>query len=113
LPVLTELVEVCQEQHDRYVCLRPRPLNDLLNDLGSDRDTTFRNILMVVQQLDSIGVAKSGGAAGMGFAGFNARPTYWGMVRVTRQVDTEWQAIIRELLESWETTNSEFKQELN
>ena len=41
------------------------------------------------------------------------RVTYAGLVRATQAEQTEWQALVEQLLPEWETTNVEFKRELS
>ncbi len=40
-------------------------------------------------------------------------PTYLGIVRITRKVETEFVSLVRDLVREWETTNVDFKRELN
>lgn len=40
-------------------------------------------------------------------------PTYAGIVRVTREAESQWSKTVQELVEEWETTNVDFKRELN
>ena len=41
------------------------------------------------------------------------QPTYVGVVRATRQAETELSRLVRDLVEDWETTNVDFKRELS
>ncbi|MCH8063571.1 MAG: hypothetical protein IH861_13835 [Chloroflexi bacterium] len=41
------------------------------------------------------------------------QPTYVGVVRATRQAETELGRLVRELVEDWETTNVDFKRDLS
>jgi hypothetical protein len=110
LELLTKLAQIGQESHETYVSLRDCLIVDIGAELGdgwnSDRGT---RVYHIAQELKKMGLARTGG----GMGALTARPTYRGIVRATRQVDTEWQSIIRRLLPDWETTNVEFKQELN
>jgi hypothetical protein len=110
LEVLTKLAEMCPEDYGTHVVLRERLLTDIGAELG-DRwaDEQGTAVYRVVQELKGIGLAKMGG----GIGALNAIPTYRGLVRVTRQMDTELQALIRSLLPDWETTNVDFKREVN
>ncbi len=111
LQVLEKLAVLCQEDHGSYVCLREH----LVDSVGAQMDKSWggndpaNRVYFIVQQLDRAGLAKLRGAMGA-ISGF---PTYRGLVVATRKMPTEWQRTISELLPDWETTNVDFKQELN
>ena len=65
---------------------------------------------MLANQLSNVGMVSS-----QAFLGGNVQiqPTYVGVVRATRQAETELGRLVRELVEDWETTNVDFKRELS
>jgi hypothetical protein len=111
LEVLTKLVEMCQEDYDTYVALRERLITDIGAALGPEWEAELGSrVYHVIEQIAGFPpLADLGGALGS----TSAKPTYRGIVRVTRQADTEGQATIRELLGDWEGVNVDFKRELN
>ena len=52
-------------------------------------------------------------ASAMTLGNFLAFPTYSGMVLATEKAATEGQKLVADLLDDWETTNTEFKRELH
>ncbi|HEY0072140.1 MAG TPA: ATP-binding protein [Chloroflexia bacterium] len=104
---LTKIVQEAQVDCDTYVALKEVVVWDM-NDLPIGTNEGMR-IIEVVQELDDkYHMLRKRGRAGL----VKARPTYVGDVRLTRQVDTEKQAHIRNLLTTWEGVNVDFKREL-
>jgi hypothetical protein len=113
LQVLKTLAELGQQNKGTYVCLRQILLSDIAQALGPDWDEN--RIFGAVRDLEPslILIRRMGEGGPFGLGNRSAYPTYRGIVRVTRQVDTHWQAKLRMLLAEWETINVDFKRELN
>lgn len=82
-----------------------------INVKGEDYDLegTARGYLMT-QQLHDIGMIQQRAHTG---GHIDVVPTYVGIIRVTREAETKWTKLVNQLVEEWETTNVEFKRELN
>lgn len=111
LLVLSKAVEMAQERHEGYVCMRKVPLVQIQDALGIDWVGPHgrSKALYIYKDLTNLKLMK--GRGGMG--GQTLRPIYNGMVLITRRIATEQQVLIRNLLPDWESTNVDFKRELN
>lgn len=110
LEVLTKLVEVGQKDQGTYVSLVGHRIQDIGAMLGSEWSTgRSSRIFTVLKQLEDLGWAHIGGAIGA----YDTYPTYAGIVRVTRTMETKLHALIRDLLADGENVNVDFKQEVH
>jgi hypothetical protein len=107
LALLTTLVRLSEEQHDDFAFMRKVGWEDAFQALGWAPDRGLAS--EVTAELE--GLRCVGRVAAIGF--IKLTPTYLGVVRATEAVQTEWQRLVASLLPEWETTNVEFKRELN
>jgi hypothetical protein len=104
--VLSKLVELCQDDRGTHVNLVDRSAEEVFAALDpSSQVQDAREIEHLVEQLETTGLARDR------ISGLT--PTYQGIVRVTRRDLSYFQQLIGELVEEWENTNVDFKQELN
>lgn len=108
---LKKVAEIGQEYFDGHVCLEDLTAQQIFSELNWswDHDGMAKGYL-ITQQLHDIGMihrnATMGGHIGV-------IPTYAGITRITREIETEWSGLLTQLIDEWETTNVDFKRELN
>lgn len=107
---LTEVVELSMTEADEYSMVRWVDLEDVEAAFGRnwDRDAILRTS-SIARSLHELGLARFRGVLGGG----TIRPTYAGVVRTTRIEPTESYELISRLVVEGETTNVDFKRELN
>ena len=108
---LQKVAEIGQEANDNYVCVSDLTAEQIFGSLGWEWDSEgiSRGYLMG-KQLSDIGMVRQ---RPRGRGRIDIIPTYTGIVRVTRQAETEIGRLVRDLVIDWETTNVDFKRELN
>jgi hypothetical protein len=107
---LQTIVAMGQQECGAYVATRRLPLREVCASLGFDwGDRGHAPSLYKAFELARLQLVEDGGGRGNEWVGIN----YRGAVLATRQEQTEWQVLVRELLVEWENTNVEFKRELN
>ncbi len=111
--LLTKLAEVGQETYEDYACVREVQSRELQEALGWNPDDPDSNRVYEaqIQNLKEAGLLTVINNAMTGR--IEVTPTYSGLVRVTRQEQSEWQEILAKTLPYGETTNVEFKRQLN
>jgi hypothetical protein len=108
---LRKVAEIGQENYDKYVCVKDLTAKDVFEALEWPWDDAGKaKGYLITEQLESIGMINR--RAYMG-GHIDVIPTYIGIVRVTRQAESEWGRIVRQLIDEWETTNVDFKRQLN
>lgn len=108
---LRKVAEIGQEIYDTHVCVKDLVAMEIFEALGWpwDNEGTAKGYL-ITKQLHDIGMIQQ--RAYMG-GHIDITPTYIGIVRVTREVETKWSKLVRQLIDEGETTNVEFKRQLN
>lgn len=108
---LKKVSEIGQEVFDTHVCVKDLTAQQIFTGLGWpwDDDGTAKGYL-ITQQLQEIGMIQRNATMG-GHIG--VIPTYVGITRTTREAETEWSKLVKQLVDDWETTNVDFKRELN
>lgn len=108
---LTQVVDLSMIENEEYAALRKVDLKEIDAALGSERgEGGVRRTWDNAQSLDELGLAKFRGYIG---GTGTIRPTYMGVVRATRGESTELYQLISRLVAEGETTNVDFKRELN
>jgi len=108
---LKKTSEIGQEVFDTYVCVKDLTAQQVFTELSWpwDDDGIAKGYL-ITKQLHEIGMIQRNATMG-GHIG--VIPTYIGITRITREVETEWSNLMKQLVDEWETTNVDFKRELN
>ena len=104
---LAKLVEIAHEPGDVSADVEMKGVLEVYSALGWTPST--RDPYRLSEALDEAGFIKSWPATGNDIT---LRPTYAGMVRVTRRLANEWQERLEELREEGETTTVDIKREL-
>lgn len=108
---LEKISEIGEEDYDTHVCIKDLTAQQIFEALGWPWDDEGKaKGYFITRQLNEIGMIQQ--RAYMG-GHIDVTPTYLGIVRVTREVETEWTKLIKQLVDEWETTNVDFKRELN
>lgn len=108
---LSVIVRMGQEMHQQYVCVKDLTGQQVSANLGwSWNPEATSKCFLFAQQLSELMMLHQSPRGGGYIEVF---PTYMGIVRITRQIETALGKLIRECLEEWETSNVEFKRELN
>ena len=107
---LDSVVELSMTGQGEYAALSWVDLKDVDASLGGewDRDAALQ-ASSFARSLDDMGLVRFRGTLGGG----TIRPTYVGVVRVTREEPTESYQLLSRLVAEGETTNADFKRELN
>jgi len=105
---LAKVVEVSVQETEHSAFVREVEAEDVLRELGENPAHGDGDGL--VRHLEQLGLADGRGAT---FGSTPVIPTYRGIVRVTEKVASEAQELVLQLLEDWETTNTDFKRELH
>ena len=109
--VLQAVAEMGQEIFDGYVCVRDLTGEQVFAHLGWAWDSDgIAKCYALTSQLTDMGLLTR--RAYMG-GHIELIPKYAGIVRVNRTVDTEQISLLKDLIKEWETTNVDFKRELN
>jgi hypothetical protein len=108
---LKKVAEIGQEVYDEYVCVKDLTVQQIFEalDWSWDNDSSAKGYVLT-KALADLGMIVQHAYLG---GHIDVVPTYVGIVRATREVESQWSRIVRELLEEWETTNVDFKRELN
>jgi len=111
LAFLKKVAEIGQEVYDRYVCVKNLTAQQIFEALGWswDNEGSAKGYLLT-KALADLGMIQQ--RAYMG-GNIDVVPTYIGIVRATREAESQWSKTVHELIEEWETTNVDFKRELN
>jgi hypothetical protein len=107
---LSVLAQIGQEVYDDFVCVSEVLGDDLANALGWD--TGERNnsrVFYVAESLKNAGMVTMRATSGRTIV----VSTYAGLVTVTREEQSTWLPVVQEAIEEWETTNVDFKRQLN
>jgi len=107
---LSKLVELSEDRSSdsvRMTEIEGQHVHECLG-LTWDHDGSSQTHL-VMQRLEDVGMIRGIFTAGSS----KIWPTYVGAVKVTRELESSLGQKIRDLIEDWETTNVEFKRELN
>jgi hypothetical protein len=107
LVFLQALVGLAEQQYDGYADLAEVEFRAVFEALGWTTD--FDRALDVTGVLEDQGCVDRRPTMGRNLL----TPTYVGVVVATEAVQSEWQELLASLLEEWETTNVDFKRELN
>ena len=108
---LSKIAEIGQEIYEGYVCLSDLTGEQIFGALDWAWDSEgVSKCYLLGSQLSEIGMVQQRPYVG---GRIDIIPTYFGLVRVTRQAETEFGRLVHELLADWETTNVDFKRELN
>ena len=111
LEFLEAIAKIGQEELDDLVCLRDLTGEQVSEELGWDWGSGDKDqCLFLATRLAERGLLTEQSSLG---GNISIVPTYMGIVRATRQVETKYGSLIREKLDEWETTNVDFKRELN
>lgn len=111
LAFLKKVAEIGQDVHETYVCVKDLTAQQIFEALGwSWDDEGLDKGYLLTKALADLGMIQRHAYAGGHIA---VVPTYVGIVRATREAESHWIKTVRELVVEWETTNVEFKQELN
>lgn len=105
---LTGLCRIGEERFDSFCCVREVDSVEVFAVLGWEPERLLRAAYLA-KQLASCGMAIQRG----GLSQVTVVPTYVGFVRGTKKVTTELAELVAGLAGEWETTNVEFKRELN
>jgi hypothetical protein len=109
--ILRGISEIGQEFYDGFVCIRDLTGEQVFAHLGWAWDTNGTSkCYALAKQLSDMGLLTQRPYFG---GHIDLIPKYTGIVRVTRKVDTDQIRLLKELIEDWETTNVDFKRELN
>lgn len=106
--VLQVSARLGQEVFDDHVHLRESPWQTLFQALGWPEDSSRAALL--TRGLRDLGLMMISERLG---GTIDTTPNYVGIVRATREAESEDAALIRQLADEWETTNVEFKRQLN
>ena len=108
---LEKVAELGQEPYDQFVCVKDITGLQVFNSAGWDwEDDGPVECLVLAKPLSDVGMVEQRSYLG---GHIDLTPTYVGIVRATtRQIESEFGQLARELLDAWETTNVEFKREL-
>ena len=111
LAFLKKVAEIGQEVHDKYVCVKDLTARQIFEALGWlwDDEGSAKGYLLTKALADLGMIAQRAYMGGH----IDVVPTYIGIVRATREVESQWSKTVNELVEEWETTNVDFKRELN
>jgi hypothetical protein len=104
---LIELVRLCHQPGSSSATVAWESADVVWANLGWPPDR--HDSLSLAQSLEAIGCVDTRLTLGSPAL---VRPTYRGIVRATRQLETEWQQRLPTLVDEWETTTVEFKLEL-
>lgn len=107
---LAKLIEMSERPNDRYVGLELLEPREVFAALGWPTDDVHQFYELTEQLNDVRCVRRMTPSTG---GSVPTRPTYYGIVRATQQVQGAWQAELPELIETWETTSVEFKRKLS
>ena len=111
LSFLRAVAEIGQEANSDCVCVKDLTSEEVLAHLGiAWDDQGVAQGYLLAKQLDDLGLIRHQPYAG---GRVQIIPTYVGIVRATRVAETELGQVVREALSEWETTNVDFKRELN
>lgn len=108
---LKKVTEIGQEVYDEYVCVKDLTAQQIFEalDWSWDNDGSAKGYLLT-KGLEDLGMIVRNAYMG---GHIDIVPTYIGIVRATREAESEWSRTLHELVEEWETTNVDFKRELN
>jgi hypothetical protein len=107
---LSMVAQIGQEVYDDYVCVREVPGEELATALGwSTGEQNNSRVFYVAQSLEHIGLLGTHNTIGL----TRVIPNYRGIVAATREQPSEWLAVVEEAVNEWETTNVDFKRQLN
>jgi hypothetical protein len=96
-----------EQDEDRWALMTEVQARDIFADL--EWAESGHSMYDIATSLDAIGLIDYSGMSG-GYYGI--RPTYRGVVRATQRVNTVWQSRIEAMVEEWETTSVEFKEQV-
>lgn len=106
---LEVLATAGEERYETHACVRDLDWRTIFGQLGWSTEDSPRAYYLT-ERVEDLGMlrrdARMGGA-------INVVPTYVGIVRATKIERTEYGMLITDLVDEWETTNVEFKRELN
>lgn len=106
---LEALAGIGQETYETHACVKDLSWQEVFGELGWSTEDDSK-AYYITGRLEEMGMIRR--LARMGGA-IDVTPTYVGIVRATKQAETERGQLIRQLVEEWETTSVEFKRELN
>jgi Putative DNA-binding domain len=109
LPFLGQAIALSEDRQAGYARVDWVPWQKVFDALGwptSDNSPAYD----ITAQLEEAGCLARRAALG---GRIDMYPTYVGIVRATEQVQTELQQLVTDLLPEWETTNVEFKRQLD
>lgn len=111
LTFLKKVAEIGQEVYDTHVCVKDLTAQQIFEVLGWpwDDEGSAKGYLLT-KTLADLGMIEQHAYLG---GHIDVVPTYVGIVRATREAESRWSKTVHELVEDWETTNVEFKRELN
>lgn len=112
--VATKLVEMGLTAGDGFYWVNQVEMKEALGALGQPNDQGAA--IVVTKRLESVGCIHPDPLITMGADGYcRVIPTYVAIVVATQRVATDQQAMLRELVQQWETTSVDFKEllELN
>jgi hypothetical protein len=106
---LEALAGIGEENYETHACVKNLSWQEVFEELGWSTEDDSRADY-ITKRLEGEGMIRRRAAMGRRI---DVIPTYVGIVRATRQAETEWGRTIRQLVKEWETTTVEFKRELN
>jgi hypothetical protein len=111
LTFLKKVAEIGQEVYDKYVCVKDLTAQEIFEALGwSWDDEGSAKGYLITKSLADLGMIQRRAYLG---GHIDVEPTYVGIVRATREAESQWSKTVHKLTEEWETTNVDFKRELN
>jgi hypothetical protein len=102
---LAASVRICERRFAYYATVEEVTGADVARELGWD-DAGAGRLFDIVQRLADLGCLQSQAYLG---GRIDLSPRYVGVVRASEAEQTEWQALVDELLPEWETVTVEFK----
>jgi hypothetical protein len=107
---LSMLAQIGQEVYDGYVCVREVSGEELADSLGwNTGERNNSRVFYVSQALEKVGMVTTHNTIGS----TRVIPTYAGIVAATRVEQSEWIPVVQTAVNDWETTNVDFKRQLN
>ena len=108
---LEAVADIGQETYDGFACVKDLTGQQVFHRLGWAWDSEgTAKCYVLAMQLSDIGMLRHRPYMG---GHIDINPAYVGIVRVTRQTETELGKVIRNCLAEWETTTVDFKRLLN